>query len=761
MAETAIDNSVETKQDFGQSPEAIVRRWKMELKLADKRERKWREKAKHIYKVYAPENPAANSFNVLWTNTETLRHAVYNSLPQPDVRRRYSDEDHLGKAVGTVLTRALEFAQDSYDFDGVIKGDVLSMLLAGRGLSRVRYVPSLRQIGVEGGPQDDDTQEGYTEEIEWEQVVCERVQWDDFRFSDGKVWDEITWVAFRHMLKREDLIEKFGEEIGNAIPLNDIDEESFNEAKDQEDAFKTAEIWEIWDRDEKKVLFICKSFPIPCMEEDDPLGLEGFYPIPRPLYAIENDQSLTPTPLYSQYEPQAKELNRISMRINKIIDVLRVRGVYDATIQEMSELMKAGDNELIASQGVIALLERGGLDKAIWMMPIDTCAIVLKELYAQREATKQVIYEVTGISDILRAASDPGETFGAQRLKSQWGSQRLQRLQLEVQRYIRDLVRLKAEIIAEKFQPETLKAMTLVDIPTQQEVQLKYQMAAMQAQAGGQPPPQPPQGVIVWEQVIETMRNDATRTYIVDIETDSTLSASQDNDMQSMQQLLQGLSQMMVGFAPVVQAGALPIEAVKQIMLAVCRRAKMGSAVEDAIDKMQPPQPQPDPNQAQMQIEQLKAQTTLQIEQGKAQIEAQKHDKQIQAEMQLEQFRQEMQARDNQHSQELEAQRDALQQQYAAQLKQMEIESKAAVEREKIASQERIALLNADKDERLASMNIEAGEKQKSEGESGDKGKGLEEMHGKTLDAMQQLITHIAKPKRIVRGADGLVIGVE
>ncbi len=117
--------SLERKEDLGKSPESIARRWKLELKLADKRESNWRKRASDIYKLYTPETPATNSFNILWTNTETLRQSVYNSLPQPDVRRRYQDDDKLGKAVGEVLTRALEFSQDTYDFDGLLQKDVL------------------------------------------------------------------------------------------------------------------------------------------------------------------------------------------------------------------------------------------------------------------------------------------------------------------------------------------------------------------------------------------------------------------------------------------------------------------------------------------------------------------------------------------------------------------------------------------------------------------------------------------------------------
>ena len=140
--------SLEKVTDLGTSPQAVARRWKLELKLASKREESWRKKARDICKLYTPENPMASSYNILWTNTETLRQACYNSLPQPKVRRRYNDEDELGKAVSDVLTRALEFCQDAYDFDAVLKGDVLAMLLPGRAVSRVRYIPSLRQVGV-------------------------------------------------------------------------------------------------------------------------------------------------------------------------------------------------------------------------------------------------------------------------------------------------------------------------------------------------------------------------------------------------------------------------------------------------------------------------------------------------------------------------------------------------------------------------------------------------------------------------------------
>lgn len=782
-------NSLERAQDLGTSPEAVARRWKLELKLADKRESEWRKKAADIYKAYTPPNPALNSFNILWTNTETLRQSVYNSLPQPDVRRRYQDEDPLGKAVGNVLTRALEFAQDSYDFDKVLQDDVLAMLLAGRGVSRVRYVPDIKSEPGEG-----EGAEPY-ESIEWEQTICERVQYDDFRIlCAAKTWEDVTAVAFRHRMTRDDCVDKFGDDIGNKITLDAADDEDVKNDPTA-DLFKTAEIWEIWDKDGKRVIWICKSYPHPCKEQGDSLGLTGFFPIPRPLYAIQNDQTLIPACLYTQYEQQAKELNRVSQRINKLIDALRVRGIYDSTLDELGQLMKSGDNELSPAQNVTALLERGGLEKAIWMMPIDIAAAVLKELYVQRDATKQIIYEITGISDIMRSASDPNETFGAQKIKTQWGTQRLQRLQKEVQRYIRDLVRLKAEVISEKFQIETLEKMTLVQLPHQadvdaqmQQMQSQYQQAVQQAHMAGQQPPPPPQmppPPITWEAVAEAMRGDATRTYHVDIETDSTLSATQDSDMEGLTNVLKGLAEIIAGFGPAVQAGAMPIEAVKALMGVVVRRAKMGTAVEDALEKMTAPKPGADPEaakaQAAAQQQQAQQQHELQLEQMKAQMADQQHQREMAAKAQadqiaaqqamaVEQHKQQMQDAQIQRQNDMEAQRNAQQSEleHQREVQRMAMEDATAQRQQDLDRWK--AELDASTKITVAQIAAQASaDASLASAEQAAAGKVTEDVApdssvadalkaiSEKVDALHQ---HSASPRTIVRGADGKATGI-
>lgn len=631
----------ESPADFGKGSQGEVRRWLMELTLADKRDKDYRESGKKIWDVYRGKARKRNSFNILWSNTETLAPAVFNSPPQPNVRRRFKDADPVGKVVSTVLERCLEFQTDTEPFMSAVSLDVLDMLLPGRGVSRIRYVPSIVPSAAPASPPVDEALSGDTEEVAWEQVVIEHVQWDDFRHGPGKTWGEVPWEAFRHRLKRDDIKKLAGDEIAGKVTLDEPDDEDLKKSGDLDEVFKSAEVWEIWDKDTRRVLFITKSYKDgPLKVVEDPLKLSGFFPNPKPLLAVQDSASLEPIPLYEQYREQADELNRISTRINKLIDACKVRGIYDATLtNDISQLMKAGDNELIPMQNAAAWMEKGGIEKAIYMMPVEDIAKTLALLYTQRDAAKQVIYEITGIADVMRGSTDPNETLGAQQLKAQWGGQRVQAMQREVQRYARDHIRLMGEVVAERFQPDTLLRMTGLKIPTQVEVQQAAQQMAAPAQATGQPPQQPEQPPVTLEQVMQVLRDDATRMFKVDVETDSMVAATMQQDMQSMEQLLGGITSFVAGIGPAVQAGAIPIEAVKETILAVTRRARLGSVVEDAFDKMQPPKPQADPAQLKADAEREKAQAKQQLDQQALQHTQQLEQSRLQSDQQLEQMR--------------------------------------------------------------------------------------------------------------------------
>ena len=604
--------------------EQLHRRWKRELEQAKKRDEPWIKAAKSLYARYRGGEKKRNSFNLLWSNTEILRPSVYNSTPKPDVRRRFRDSDPVGKAVSEVLERSLQVAVEHEGFDSGTRFDVLDSLIVGRGLSRVRYVPSFAQGDVipgangqydEQNEQDDEpTRDAGTEELDFEQVVFEHVDWQDFRHGYGRVWAEVQWIAFRCKLDRAEVIERFGEEVANAITFD----QTMDDGKTRDDnsqAERVSEFWEVWDKAKPRVFFVHENverllYPVANPDGAPPLTLRGFFPIPEPLRMVEDSSSLTPIPLFTLYAEQADEVDRLSARINKIVSALKVRGVYDATLSEIGDLMNGEDNDLIPVSKAAAWKENGGFDKAIWWMPIEQAAIVLQQLYSAREAAKQTIYEITGISDIVRGASNSSETATAQQIKSQFASVRLDRMRGEAARYVRDLLRIGAEIIAEKFQPETLVAMTGLSFPTAEQKMMAQGDPAMAVMP-------------TMDDVLAVLRSDGMRQFRVDIETSSTVASSVESDMSGLREVLSGLIEFWTGSGPAVQAGALPIEAVKSISLAIVRRAKLGIAVEDAVEQMKAPEPQADPNEGQAQADAQAAMQQAQMDQQMAQAKMQ------------------------------------------------------------------------------------------------------------------------------------------
>ncbi len=683
--------ALESPQEAGKGKTGVVRRWLMEIELATKAEDDWRRRAERTVNRYKGENARNKSgerfkdnFNILWSNTETLRPSLYNSTPRPDVRRRFKDQDKLGKAVSEVLERCLSYTIDSYEFDGTIQAGVDDYLLPGRAVVRVRYIPTEERA-------ENDTK---TSTVVHEEVKCELVNWQKFRHGPGHTWDDVPWIAYEHELTRRQLVDKFGA-IGNKVTLGESEEKTKNN-DEVLDLFKRGTVWEIWDKEERQILWVAPSIKTqPLKVEADPLNLQGFFDIPRPMISVSVPGSLIPEPEFCQYETLADELDKVTARINRIIKAMKVRGAYDSTLGELSKIFAEDDNGLIPLQeSAAAVLERGGLDKAIWMLPIEAMANVLTQLYAYREGLKQAIYELTGISDILRGSSDAGETATAQRIKNQWGTLRLQRRQKEVQRFARDIIRLKAELIAEKFSPETLRLMSGKNFPTAQMKQ-QAQIAAQTASAMGQQIPPELQDILMqpsWEEIVQVLRNDLMRSYKIDIETDSTIANESKEDKAELVELLQGIVSFVQGIGPAVQMGAVPPETAKSLLLAAVRRFKLGTEVEDSIDKIQAPQPGTNPEQQKAEAESKAKEQELAFKQKQGEQEMALQKQKHAQEMQLEQERMGMEQQKHQAALQMQKEQGDLQMvnkqreaDFSLNVKKAETETDAAPRLEAIA----------------------------------------------------------------------------
>lgn len=691
MVKAEDKNVAEAKVDDPSAKDAeLVRHWSAEITAALKREKDFRKDGDDVVELYEGGKKRQYQFNILYSNTETLAPALYNSTPRPVVQRRFKDSDPLGAKASLATQRVLEFLTDSGNqdyspFDDQMKSAVLEGLVPGRGITRFSYQAEFETIvrddvqapvsGDNGPDAIPDAQGSPDERVTFETAVGEEVPWNRFLHGYAKKWSGVPWVGFEHLMTREELVEAFGP-IGNTVPLTSVSSRSDSDERgaqgksdDPYDAkVELGQVYEIWSKKDRQVLFIAPScLRKPLKVEDDPLKLTGFFPCPKPITFLAKINTLTPRALYTMYEEQANELNAITVRINKIIRALKVRGGYDSTVEGIEAMMKADDNEMVPIQNITALDARGAtLEKALWLIPIEKLIVVVQQLYIARQQAKQVIYEITGIADIMRGASVASETLGAQELKNQWGTLRLKRAQKEVMRYTRDCLRIMAEIAVSKFSPQTLRAMTGLPYPTGDEkaqAQQFLQMAQQQAIQSGMPPevmqqkaqsdPQIQQAMKVageasWEEILAVLQNDLVRAYRIDIETNSTIDAEATEDKKDITELLTAISQFLQGIGPLIQDGTMPFAVAQQFLLTIVRKFRFGTEVEEQLKGMQAPQPKPDPKAEQMkQQAEIDKQSAMLDAQGKQQdLEVKKQLAQLEiqvAQMELQLKQQEFQ----------------------------------------------------------------------------------------------------------------------
>jgi hypothetical protein len=700
----------------------VAQFWREQLDCARKRELEYRQRARPITRIYEAEDCRANSFNILYANTETLLPAVYNQTPRPVVKRKQggntgpagspNTDDMLQLTATRVAQRLLEQfldtgATDAPNFDELSSQSCIQSLVTGRGLMRFRY-----DADIEEEKQDGET----VSRVKSENIRGELVDWDRVLFGYARTWHGVPWLAFEHYMSRSELVDNFGE-VGRVIPLNaatsDTDSSTDDggredRAPDDSEGAKLALVYEIWDKVKRQVIFYAPSYTdAPVLQQlPDPLGLAGFFPCPAPLAFFAKVSSMVPVPLYEFYREQAEELNRITQRINKIIGALKVRGFYDAQITELGDLLTKEDNTLLPAQNVVAMQQGQTLEKSIWLMPLTELVAVLQQLYVQRTQVKALIYEITGISDIVRGATAASETLGAQKIKETWVTLRIKRLQKAVQKYLRSSLRLMAELAFGKLSPETIQEMTGIDLPTEEEkaqAQMQFdtwkaqQMAGLMqpmntggalpsmgmgsngpaptsgaptapgapsAPASPAPPapgtpaappaaPAPPPELTAiltmptMSEVVALLNNDLQRRYVIDIETNSTVDAEATEDKQQVGEFLHAMSQFLTGVAPLVQNGTMPFEAAQAIMLAVTRRYRFGDEVEESIKKMQAP---PAASQADPKVESEKQLMELEMQKGQQEMELKKQMAQLdmqlkQMELQMKQREMEMEAK--------------------------------------------------------------------------------------------------------------------
>ena len=722
MPEIATQLEYESPQDFGTSSKEQATRWHVEIRLGRKELEPYQKRCSEVIRRYRDEKSetftrSPKRFNILWSNIQTLQPAIYSQTPKPQVDRRYKDRDPIGRLASQTLERVLSFLIQPETFDAQMKKARDDYLLTARGQVWLRYVPSFKQekvsISVENFAAIPDGAEILDEDPpevgqyymqdrkDYEEVIIDNINRVDFLHSPARCLEEVRWVARRHYYRRDEMKKLFSKQAGglltkeeiNDIPLNFTDSKAEEETDGisvvEQEAFKKAEVWEVWDKETRQVCWVCEDCDYILKKQEDPLKLSGFFPCPKPLYGTLTDGTLEPVPDYILYKDQAKELDDLTTRIALLVESISVRGGYDASCEGVANLLtKKAENKLIPITGFPRHSERGGFRGVIDFLPIETSASVLNILYQSRETTKQEVYEITGISDIVRGASHPRETAAAQQTKAQFATTRLQERQTKMQQFARDIIAMTGEIVAEQFDETTMYNMGGVALLPSAEKEEEFQA--------------------MFKEAVKLLRDEATRSFRIDIETDSTIAINREMEKKARVEAVAGIGRFIREAKELSTMSPALMPFATRLLMFATRSFKGGrnleSPLEDAMEAVeeetkkrmaQPPQPPPEVQKAQAEMKMAQEKQQHQLN-----LKNQEHQQKMQQQAaELDMRERELAIKERESAEELDRKRAELdaelemkQQELAAELALKEEEVLAEIELERMKAAQKAAI---------------------------------------------------------------------
>ena len=405
-----------------------------------------------------------SKLNFFYTNVSTMQAMLYGSTPQIDVAREHHDpDDDVARVAAVMFQRILQSDVEASgeDFPTALKAALQDRLLPGLGICRVRYEVETNKV-----PSLDPVTMAMTEieQVVYENAPIDYVHWQDFRWGWARTWAEVPWMAFRAFLTKEEATKRFSKQKADALEYkNQLPTGTENKDEtydtDQKNNIQKAEIWEIWSKKDARVFWWSGGAEIILDAEDDPLQLDGFWPVPRPLTANMTTTLYQPKADYILHQDLYNEIDELQSRVSTITRAIKVVGVYDKSASgSVARMLKEGvENDLIPVDNWAMFAEKGGLRGTIDWFPVETVVATLQTLMQVRDQTIQLLDTVTGLSDMMRGGQNGQYTSdGSNQLQAKMGSIRVQALQDEFARFAGDLEALKAEVISKHYHPGSI-----------------------------------------------------------------------------------------------------------------------------------------------------------------------------------------------------------------------------------------------------------------------------------------------------------------
>ena len=657
----------QTDSEADNEQDRSAAKWLDMLAEAKRCDQKYHDKCDNIDKLYADLDALAKEtserqFQIFWANLEVLKPSIYSRPPVPVVVPRFKDRKELPRKASEMLERCLVSSFEADDIDATMRLARDDLATNARGVIWLR----LEQRQNEDGSV-------------FEKVHKEHLERKDFRHGKARKWSEVPWVARRSWVTRKKGLARFGDIFLKA------ELKSKRDGDDDGYSSKEAEVWELWDKDSRTVVWVSPGMEDVLDIQPAFLDLEGFFPCPRPAFGTIKRGTLTPVPDFLYYKDQVEEINELTARISSLAESLKLKGFYPGGASDVGDAIETvlKDQSNTATLVPISNLAAfgsgaGGLKDSIVWLPVREVAEVIQTLVELRRQLIEDVYQITGISDIMRGQTDPNETKGAQDLKSQYGSIRIRDKQNELVRLARDVTRMEAEIMAEHFQPQSLMDMSQIDVPTDQQIaeqigqitqQVQMAAADPRVQQMAQENPEQAkqmleqaqaqvenlQAQVTLEKIVALLREQRMRPFILEIETDSTIQPDENAAKQRASEFITSVGGYMQQAVTSVQMVPEMAPLAAEMLKYVASQFRVGRSVDGAIDefadKMKEAAGQPKPPSP----EQIKAEADAKAKEAEMQSKAaDMQAKQQEGQLKLEEMKLAAEAKAQEYNMKLE-----------------------------------------------------------------------------------------------------------
>jgi hypothetical protein len=575
--------------------------WIKEIMAAKKDREEYTKNAVEAIDAFTDANGTSEEgtpVNMFWSNVQVMTGILYANPPKADVSRAHKDSgDDVARVAATMIERILnaDIEMDDSTLESAWRKCVWDWIVPGMGQIWTRYdvktEPVLDEMGQpimlpEGNP---------AQRVANEDALTEYVNWDDFSWSPARTWDEVIWVARRVFMTKEAVTERFGEEVAGDLSYKKHKSATWNSNDEAYGDWKRAVVYEIWHKPSKTVVWIAEGYDRIIQRISDPLQLTAFFPCPEPLIMNGTTSRLIPSPLYKTAEQLYRQIDEISNRIKWLTRACKITGVYDQNAPGIKELFKRGaELQLIPVENWAALSERGGLKGAMEIVHTEQIAATIEKLRMEKAARVMELYEVLGLSDIMRGMANKVETATTQQLKSQYGSARMSVYGNQMERWISATLSLRAEIIIRHFSPETIMERSAI-------------MATPDAQLA--------------PQALQFLKDGRAVKWRIKVQSQSMSATDWGSEKAARTEFMKALGGMLQSAGPIIQQMPQSLPFFLEIMRWVMSGFRAGKEIETVLDsaidsiRQQPPQPNP-----QQQAETQKTQAQAQEAQADAQL---------------------------------------------------------------------------------------------------------------------------------------------